>query len=76
MRPNSRRMIGNVRSFVGNSLGGLRGWNNLASWAVASTLAYFLWVKPSRELKAEQVRIFYLSNFRFLDFRLDFYGSL
>ncbi|KAK8943555.1 hypothetical protein KSP40_PGU003137 [Platanthera guangdongensis] len=56
MRPNSRRMIGNVRSFVGNSLGGLRGWNNLASWAVASTLAYFLWVKPSRELKAEQER--------------------
>ncbi|KAI0503875.1 hypothetical protein KFK09_014818 [Dendrobium nobile] len=52
--PSSRRMIGNVRSFVGNSLGGLRGWSNLASWAVAGTLAYFLWVKPARELKAEQ----------------------
>ncbi|KAL0902874.1 uncharacterized protein LOC110099444 isoform X2 [Dendrobium catenatum] len=54
--PSSRRMIGNVRSFVGNSLGGLRGWSNLASWAVAGTLAYFLWVKPARELKAEQER--------------------
>ncbi|XP_072979469.1 uncharacterized protein [Typha angustifolia] len=48
------RTLGNVRSFVGNSLGGLRGWSNLASWTVAGTLAYFLWVKPARELKKEQ----------------------
>ncbi|PKA47344.1 hypothetical protein AXF42_Ash017289 [Apostasia shenzhenica] len=54
--PSSRRMLGNARSFVSNSLGGLRGWSNLASWAVAGTLAYFLWVKPARELKAEQER--------------------
>ncbi|KAJ0987131.1 hypothetical protein J5N97_005487 [Dioscorea zingiberensis] len=49
-----RRTLGNVRSFVGNALGGLRGRANLASWAVAGTLAYFLWVKPAQELKREQ----------------------
>lgn len=35
-------------------MGGLRGGSNLASWAVAGTLAYFLWVKPSQDLKREQ----------------------
>lgn len=49
-----RRRLGNVRSFVGNSMGGLRGGSNLASWVVAGTLAYFLWVKPSQDLKREQ----------------------
>lgn len=49
-----RRAFGNVRSFVGNSMGGLRGGSNLASWVVAGTLAYFLWVKPAQELKREQ----------------------
>ncbi|GAA0157582.1 hypothetical protein Leryth_023495 [Lithospermum erythrorhizon] len=45
---------GNVRSFLGNSMGGLRGGSNLASWVVAGTLAYFLWVKPSQQLRKEQ----------------------
>ncbi|XP_073036346.1 uncharacterized protein [Primulina huaijiensis] len=49
-----RRGFGNVRSFVGNSLGGLRGTSSLASWVVAGTLAYFLWVRPSQQLKREQ----------------------
>ncbi|KZV48509.1 hypothetical protein F511_08408 [Dorcoceras hygrometricum] len=49
-----RRGFGNVRSFVGNSLGGLRGTSSLASWLVAGTLAYFLWVRPSQQLKKEQ----------------------
>ncbi|XP_078438456.1 subtilisin-like protease [Wolffia australiana] len=49
-----KRTLGNVRSFVGNSLGGLRGGSSLASWAVAGTMAYFLWVKPARDLKREQ----------------------
>ncbi|XP_022155897.1 uncharacterized protein LOC111022900 [Momordica charantia] len=49
-----RRSFGNVRSFIGNSMGGLRGGSNLASWIVAGTLAYFLWVKPSQDLKREQ----------------------
>ena len=48
------RAVGNARSFVGNALGGLRGWSNLASWTVAGTLAYYLWVKPARELQKEQ----------------------
>uniref|UniRef100_A0A7N0TND2 Uncharacterized protein n=1 Tax=Kalanchoe fedtschenkoi TaxID=63787 RepID=A0A7N0TND2_KALFE len=48
------RAAGNVRSFVGNSLGGLRGGSNLASWVVAGTLAYFLWVKPAQDLKQQQ----------------------
>ncbi|ERN11529.1 hypothetical protein AMTRI_Chr03g138350 [Amborella trichopoda] len=54
MGSNWRRNLGNVRSFIGNSMGGLRGGSNLASWAVACTLAYFLWVKPARELRKEQ----------------------
>ncbi|KAL1309171.1 hypothetical protein HN51_051857 [Arachis hypogaea] len=49
-----RRTLGNVRSFVGNSMGGLRGGSSLASWVVAGTLAYFLWVKPSQDLKRQQ----------------------
>ncbi len=32
-------------------MGGLRGGSNLASWVVAGTLAYFLWIKPSQDLK-------------------------
>ncbi|XP_027149976.1 uncharacterized protein LOC113750201 [Coffea eugenioides] len=43
-----------VRSLVGNSMGGLSGRVNLASWAVAGTLAYFLWIKPSQQLKKDQ----------------------
>ena len=35
-------------------MGGLRGGSNLASWVVAGTLAYFLWIKPSQDLKREQ----------------------
>ncbi|KAF2310803.1 hypothetical protein GH714_017385 [Hevea brasiliensis] len=49
-----RRTLGNVRTFIGNSMGGLRGGSNLASWLVAGTLAYFLWIKPSQDLKKEQ----------------------
>lgn len=49
-----RRTFGNVCSFVNNSMGGLRGGANLASWVVAGTLAYFLWVKPAQDLKREQ----------------------
>ncbi|XP_022923158.1 uncharacterized protein LOC111430908 isoform X1 [Cucurbita moschata] len=49
-----KRSLGNVRSLIGNSMGGLRGGANLASWVVAGTLAYFLWVKPSQDLKREQ----------------------
>lgn len=51
---NWQRAFGNVRSFIGNSMGGLRGGSNLASWVVAGTLAYFLWVRPSQQLKKEQ----------------------
>ncbi|KAF9601374.1 hypothetical protein IFM89_019106 [Coptis chinensis] len=54
MSSNWRRTVGNIRSFIGNSTGGLRGGSNLASWSVAGTLAYFLWVKPSQNLKREQ----------------------
>ncbi|EFH57550.1 hypothetical protein ARALYDRAFT_321088 [Arabidopsis lyrata subsp. lyrata] len=50
-----RRSIGNVRSFIGNSMGGLRGGQSAASWVVAGTIAYFLWIKPAQDLKKEQV---------------------
>ncbi|XP_062195417.1 uncharacterized protein LOC133898747 [Phragmites australis] len=46
--------VGTTRSFVGNALGGLRGWSSLASWTVAGTLAYYLWVKPARQLQKER----------------------
>lgn len=49
-----RRAFGNVSSFVGNAMGGLRGGTNLASWVVAGTIAYYLWVKPSQDLRREQ----------------------
>ncbi|KAJ0817944.1 hypothetical protein HanPI659440_Chr00c04g0711371 [Helianthus annuus] len=49
-----KKSLGNIRSAVGNAMGGLRGGSNLASWVVAGTLAYFLWTKPSQELKREQ----------------------
>ncbi|XP_060200026.1 uncharacterized protein LOC132628262 [Lycium barbarum] len=49
-----RKSMGNVRSFFGNLTGGLRGGSNLASWVVAGTLAYYLWVKPSQELNRQQ----------------------
>ncbi|RID66934.1 hypothetical protein BRARA_D02043, partial [Brassica rapa] len=49
-----RGSMGKVRSFVGNSMGGLRGGQNLASWLVAGTVAYYLWVKPAQDLKKEQ----------------------
>ncbi|KAK9748457.1 hypothetical protein RND81_02G058900 [Saponaria officinalis] len=54
MKNEFRRSLGNVRSFLGNSMGGLRGGSNFASWVVAGTLAYFLWVKPAQDLKREQ----------------------
>ncbi|XP_026382816.1 uncharacterized protein LOC113278105 [Papaver somniferum] len=49
-----RRTVGNVRSFMSNSMGGLRGGSSLASWVVAGTLAYFIWVKPSQDLRKQQ----------------------
>ncbi|GFQ00256.1 hypothetical protein PHJA_002169600 [Phtheirospermum japonicum] len=49
-----KRAFGNVRSFAGNSMGGLRGSSSLASWVVAGTLAYILWVRPSQQLRREQ----------------------
>ena len=48
------RRVGSARSFVGNALGGVRGWTNVASWAVAGTLACYLWVRPARQLQKEQ----------------------
>ncbi|CAN1127769.1 hypothetical protein LINPERPRIM_LOCUS29819 [Linum perenne] len=48
------RSMGNVRSFVGNCLGGLRGGSSLASWIVAGSIAYYLWVKPSQDLRRQQ----------------------
>ncbi|KAG5018128.1 hypothetical protein AAZX31_06G013500 [Glycine max] len=54
MASSRRRTFGNMRSFVSNSMGGLRGGSNLASWVVAGTLAYFLWIKPSQDFKRQQ----------------------
>lgn len=34
--------------------GGLMGAQNLAAWGVAGVVAYYLWIKPERDLKEEQ----------------------
>jgi hypothetical protein len=60
------RALGNTRSFVGNALGGVRGWSNLTSWVVAGSLAYYLWVKPAREIKKEQEVTIHLSPVRLI----------
>lgn len=46
--------LGNVRNSVMNLLGGVRGFQNLGAWALAGTVAYFLWVKPELDLQREQ----------------------
>ena len=56
-----KRSFGNVRSFIGNYMGGLRGGSNLTSWVVAGTLAYFLWVKPSQDHRREHEVPFFIS---------------
>ncbi|EIE26539.1 hypothetical protein COCSUDRAFT_32203 [Coccomyxa subellipsoidea C-169] len=33
---------------------GFRGTQNIAAWAVAGVLAYYLWVKPEREAEQER----------------------
>ncbi|MCO5602918.1 hypothetical protein L7F22_057058 [Adiantum nelumboides] len=47
-------VLGNMRSFVGNALGGLTGRSNLAVWIVAGSAAYFLWIKPERDAQKER----------------------
>lgn len=63
-----RRMLGNVRSFVGNATGGLRGGPNFAAWIVAGTMAYYLWIKPSQELKRQQEVIQFFFTLLFVCF--------
>lgn len=41
--------MGRVQSLMG----GLSGRSNVAAWAVAGTAAYYLWVKPSQDLRKE-----------------------
>ncbi|KAK9843957.1 hypothetical protein WJX81_000478 [Elliptochloris bilobata] len=33
---------------------GFRGAKNVAAWAVAGTIAYYLWVKPEQKAEAER----------------------
>ncbi|KAG6554393.1 hypothetical protein Mapa_004310 [Marchantia paleacea] len=47
-------ILGNIGSFVGNALGGVRGRQNAAAWVVAFTAAYFLWIKPERDAMREE----------------------
>ena len=47
-------VIGNVRSFFGTALGGLKGRSNVAAWVVAGSAAYFLWIKPERDAQKER----------------------
>lgn len=47
-------VLGNITSFIGNALGGVRGRQNIASWIVAGTAAYYLWIKPERDAMREE----------------------
>lgn len=42
-----------IKSFLVDGLG-LRGARNMASWAVAGGLAYYLWIRPDREAAEER----------------------
>uniref|UniRef100_A0A164UZY6 Uncharacterized protein n=1 Tax=Daucus carota subsp. sativus TaxID=79200 RepID=A0A164UZY6_DAUCS len=50
MRSGWRGGIEKLRSLAG---GGLDRGSNIASWALAGGVAYYLWVKPSQDLKRE-----------------------
>ncbi|KAH9566726.1 hypothetical protein CY35_04G144400 [Sphagnum magellanicum] len=45
---------GKFRERVVKVFGGLMGVQNLAAWGVAGVVAYYLWIKPERDLKEEQ----------------------
>jgi NhaP-type Na+/H+ or K+/H+ antiporter len=45
---------GKFRQRVVAVFGGLMGAQNLAAWGVAGVVAYYLWIKPERDLKEEQ----------------------
>ncbi|CAL8466848.1 g6384 [Coccomyxa elongata] len=42
-----------IRNTIKENLG-FRGSQNIAAWAVAGVLAYYLWVKPEREAEQER----------------------
>lgn len=44
---------GRTAEYVRNAFGGLRGAQNVASWAVAGLAAYWLWVRPARDAKKD-----------------------
>ncbi|CAM6045931.1 unnamed protein product, partial [Sphagnum compactum] len=46
--------LGKFRERVVTVFGGVRGAQNLAAWGVAGVVAYYLWIKPERDLKEEQ----------------------
>ncbi len=45
---------GKFRERVVTVFGGLMGVQNLAAWGVAGVVAYYLWIKPERDIKEEQ----------------------
>lgn len=49
-----------MRSFAG---GGLDRGSNIASWALAGGVAYYLWVKPSKDLEKQHQVISILPSF-------------
>ncbi|GJN23828.1 hypothetical protein PR202_gb11514 [Eleusine coracana subsp. coracana] len=51
---------------MGNVLGGIRGWSNLATWVIAGSLAYYFWVKPTRELQRKQEASIRISSYPIL----------
>lgn len=57
-----RGALEKIRSFAG---GGLDRGSNIASWALAGGVAYYLWVKPSKDLEKQHQVISILPLFEF-----------
>ncbi|CAK9195167.1 unnamed protein product [Sphagnum troendelagicum] len=46
--------FGKISEGIVTAFGGVRGAQNVAAWGVAGIVAYYLWIKPERELRLEQ----------------------
>lgn len=49
--------FGKISEGIVTAFGGVRGAQNVAAWGVAGIVAYYLWIKPERELRLEQEEV-------------------
>jgi hypothetical protein len=56
--------FGKISEGIVTAFGGVRGAQNVAAWGVAGIVAYYLWIKPERELRLEQEEVQHPSSFK------------